>query len=140
MKKSYILLTLFVVAIFTSSCRETYDDYDSAGSSTIGFTIGVEPEIQVSSSIEFPMSYFVTDVSSADRTFEIIVDPSTTVSTENFSFESSVVIPANERSGQMFLSISNVSLSQDFEPIVLSFVPTSGIVSGDKAVIYVKSN
>ncbi|MBW2938744.1 hypothetical protein KXJ69_11535 [Aureisphaera sp. CAU 1614] len=141
MKKSYMLLTLFVAVIFATSCRETYDDYDSGGSPLIGFTLGVEAEIGLSNNpVNLPISYFVTDVSSSDRTFQIIVDPATTVTSDNFSFESSVTIPANERIGQLILTISNVSLSQEFEPIVLSFESTSSVVSGDKATVFVKSN
>jgi hypothetical protein len=140
MKKSYILLTLFVAMIFATSCRETYDDYDSGGSPVIGFTLGVEAEIGVSNTVNLPISYFVTDVSDSDRTFQIIIDPATTVASENYSFENPIVIPANERLGQIILSISDVSLSQEFEPIILRFESTSNVVSGDNATILVKSN
>lgn len=126
--------------VLATSCRETYDDYESGGSPLIGFTLGVEPEIGVSNTINLPITYFVTDVSSSDRTFQIIIDPETTISPDNYSFENPVVIPANERLGQLILSISNVSLPEDFEPLVLKFESTSSVVSGDNARIFLKSN
>ena len=143
MKKAYILLSLFFVAFLATSC-ETYEDYDSERSPVIGFTLGTDFEIAISSSnplIDFPIPYFVTDVSSSERTFQVVVvEEETEVTEENYSFDATVVVPANERSGTLLFSAMNISLPDEFAPLVLAFETTSEVTSGSPVYIFLKSN
>ncbi|MDC8005588.1 hypothetical protein POV27_16130 [Aureisphaera galaxeae] len=143
MKKAHIILLSLFVAI-TISCNETYDDFDGNRNTTAGFTLGATLEIPVSADnplIDFPISFFVSDVAPMDRELRIIVvTEETEVAPENYSFDSSVIIPANERRGSLLFSAMNVSLTEEFAALVLAFEESSEVTSGKKANIALRSN
>lgn len=142
MKKTYIIVTLFIATLFVSSCTTSYNDFDAERGAAIGFTLGAALELPFSSSgqvINFPIPYFVSDISSSDRTFQIIIEESE-VASENYSIETTVVVPANERSGTVVFTGTNVSLTPEFQTLVLAFEATDGVTSGKRATIRLRSN
>src|SRR5690606_2797113 len=110
MKKINILITFLAFAFSISSC-ETYDDFEQDRDSVVGFTNvsrninnippGVTKEVEV--------NVFVSDLSNADRTFNIVsvpaildlsaIPPQVETNPENYSFDQTVTIPANSREG-----------------------------------------
>ena len=143
MRKVYIVITLLMVTVLLSSC-ETYTDYDSNRNAVIGFTLGADLELPLSDSnpvIVFNIPFFVSDASSSDRTFQVIViEEETEVAEENYSFDSAVVVPANERSGTLEFTAMDISLTDEFAPLVLAFEETSTVTSGSRAYIFLKTN
>jgi hypothetical protein len=143
MKKAHILISLFIVALFATSC-ETYEDYDTERGAVIGFTLGTDFEISVSEGsplIDFPIPYFVSESSSSERTFQVVVvAEETEVASENYSFDSMVVVPANERSGTLLFSAMDISLTNEFAPLVLAFEASSTVTSGSPVRIFLKNN
>ncbi len=91
--------------------------------------------------IVFNIPYFVSDASSSDRSFNVIViHEETEVAAENYSFDSVVVVPANERSGTLEFTAMDISLTSEFAPLVLAFEETSTVTSGSRANIFLKTN
>lgn len=136
---------MVAVALVSSSCRDSYDDYVEDRGATIGFTslpfeVALPPGGEING---FPIPYFVTSVSSSDRTFQIeIVEEETTLTADNYTIVTEVTIPANERSGSFpFYGVNNSLQSGDeFQHLVLAFKSTSEVTSGKRMIIGLKSN
>ena len=140
MKKTYLILTLVFVTLF-SAC-ETYDEYNEDSSPYIAFTFGdLELPLAPGGSITLPpITYFVTDSSSEDRTFNIIVEDSGGITPDNYSIPSSVTIPAGERRGSLTFTTTNNSLPMEYGYIVFAFEETASVSSGQKWTVGLKSN
>ena len=143
MKKAYILISLIIVTLFLSSC-DTYEDYDKERSPVIGFTLGVDLELSISEGnplIDFPIPYFVSESSSSERTFQVvIVAEETEVAPENYSFDATVIVPANERAGTLLFSAMDISLPDEYAPLTMAFESTSTVTSGSPVHIFLKNN
>ena len=125
MKNITKLVTILAVLMFVTSCSTNYDDINSIRNDTIGFTISATLELPLSQNnpeINFPLSYFVSTSSSEERTFNVVVvEEESELSSESYSFDASVVVPANERSGILVFSAYNINLTNDYRPLVLEF-------------------
>lgn len=142
MKKTYLILTLFLAALFVTSCETDYDEFDSDRGDTIGFTFGLlEIGMNAGQSFDLPVTYFVTSASSEDRTFNVIVNAEETdMTADNYSFDANVVVPANERLGTLFITVTNNSLPDEYVTAVFEFESVEGVTSGKKAIIRLKNN
>jgi len=130
--------------LLLSSC-ETYDDYDTDRKDVIGFVFGTfATGMNPGQTITFPIAkYFVTTSSPVERTFQVaVVESLTGVTSDNYSFDSTVVIPANEQIGNMTVTLINNSLPAEPTDLILAFVsPTDGsITSGGHAIFKLNSN
>ena len=142
MKKTYIILTLFIAALFATSCETNYDEFDTDRGDTIGFTFGtLELGMNAGQSFDLPVTYFVTSASSEERTFQVVVNAEESdMTSDNYSFDSAVIIPANERSGTLFITVTNNSLPDEFVTAVFEFESSDSVTSGKKAIIRLKNN
>lgn len=143
MKKIHIIFAIFLATLFVTSCSTSYNDIDPDHKAVIGFTT---PDLEISVSESNPekirpLPYFVSDVSSSDRTFYIeIIEEETELSAESYLFESEIVILANERSGQITITArNNATLTNEYAPLVLAIEDTPGVVSGNRALIKIKT-
>ena len=143
MKNIYRIFTILFVAIIVTSCSTDYDEMDSDHSDVIGFTLSVTLELPLSASnpeINFPLPYFVSTASSSERTFHVIVvADETEVPAESYSFDGTVVVPANERAGTILFTALNNGLTNDYAPLVLA-LEGPGVSSGTKMNIALKTN
>ncbi|PKA83466.1 hypothetical protein ATE92_1621 [Ulvibacter sp. MAR_2010_11] len=141
MKKIYILLTLVLSALVVTSCSESYDEYETDRGATIGFTFGeLELPLPPGASANIPVTYFVTTVSDVDRTFQVVVDSANSdLTSDNYSFDADVVIPANMRRGTMFITLTNNSAPSDYATAVFIFQETADVTSGKSAVLKLKT-
>ena len=143
MKKTYIILTLLLTTLFVTSC-ETYDDFEAERDTIVGFTFGAfDTGMNPGQTIVFPIAkYYITDVSPVDRTFQLVADESLTgITSDNYSFDSTVVIPANEQEGTLTVTLMNNSLSTEPKDLVIVFSSNDGtIVSGAPAKFTLNSN
>ena len=142
MKKTYIILTLFLTALFVTSC-ETYDDFEADRPTVAGFTLGTTLQLPVSANnptITFNVPFYVSTASDADRTLNVVVlADQTTLTPASYSYESSVVLPAGERSGTMEFIAMNVGLTNEYQPVTFAFETVAGIVSGPTADIELRT-
>ena len=142
MKKTYIILTLFISALFVTSCETDYDAFESDRGDTIGFTFGLlELGMNAGQSFDLPVTYFVTSASSEERTFSVVVNAEESdMTSDNYSFDANVVVPADERIGTLFITVTNNSLPDEFATVVFEFESVEGVTSGKKAIIRLKNN
>ena len=146
MKKINILIVILTLAIVAVSC-ETYDDYNTDRKSVVGFSdpsknINGVPEGGTKSSFA---NVFISDVSNVDRTFSVIVvpvkDPLTNppTATDNYTFDSTVVIPANTRRGIVNITAIDVSITSVRSYFALAIEGDTDIVSGGIVLVGVKN-
>ena len=144
MKNITKLITILTVLMIVTSCSTNYDDFNSVRNDTIGFTISATLELPLSQNnpeINFPLSYFVSTSSSEERTFNVVVvEDESDLPSESYSFDASVVVPANERSGILVFSAYNINLTNEYRPLVLEFESSSEVTSGNRMNIALKTN
>jgi hypothetical protein len=141
MKKINILITFVALALSVISC-ETYDDYDQDRKPVVGFS-EVSRNINgvpTGSFKSIDVKLYASDLSSEDRTFNIIsvpaildlttVPPQIETASENYTFDSTVTIPANSQVGVITVSATNVSLGDTDEYFSLGVEATATVVSG----------
>jgi hypothetical protein len=144
MKNIKYLITILAIAVIAVSC-ETYDDYDTERSTVIGFTTlvgGPNAVVPAGGSLDKQINVFVSDVSSTERSFNVIVNSELTeLSPENYTL-SPMVIPANERTAVFTITFTDVSLETEAQPIRLKFESSASgnIVSGNQATVQVRRN
>lgn len=146
MKNIKFLILTLTIALVAVSC-ERYDDYDTDRETIIGFVkksqnINGVPE---GGTKEQVLEVFVSDVANTNRSFDIVVvpipDPETNPPTgsENYTFEASVTIPANERIGMMTFTAVDVSLTRDRSFVMLSIKEGSGYIAGGTVTVGLKN-
>jgi len=122
-----------ILAIFASSC-ETYDDYDTDRPVVIGFTLSnSNVKIPNGGTRDKSVDVFISEAASVDRTFTVsVIADQTELAAENYSFDATLLIPANERFAQFVLTGIDMSLTTDKLPLTLQVNPKDGILSGGK--------
>ena len=70
----------------------------------------------------------------------MVVEEESELSSESYSFDASVVVPANERSGILVFSAYNINLTNEYRPLVLEFESSSAVTSGNRMNIALKTN
>lgn len=126
-------------AFVATSCEATFDDYDTDRTPVVGFTTknkninGIAPGQEKSTTIDV----FASDVSSTDRTFEIThieidnTDEYPPTDRNNFSYDTTVTIPAGERVGTIEVIGKNTTgITNDREYFRLTVKSTEGVASG----------
>lgn len=144
MKNIKFLILFLAMGALTISC-ETYDDYDKDRPTVAGFTIANKNirGIPTGGQKSEVMTVFVSDVSSAARTLKIISvpvpnpDENPPASPANYSFDSTVTIPANEREGTVTITgiDGDGTLSSDRTFFRLEVEGGDDIVSGGKLTV-----
>jgi hypothetical protein len=137
---------LIVLLLLTSpfiSCDD-YEDFEEDRDTVVGFT-GVAGSSNVNlnpgASREKKADVFVSDVSNSERSFGIEVDTAENeITTDNFTFDSQVVIPANERTAEITITVTNNSLPVESQQIVLKVVNSPTHVSGGRARLNSRTN
>jgi hypothetical protein len=133
MEKIKIFFTVIAIVIVTSAC-ESYDEYDTDRATIAGFTLtNTNFKIPSGGTRDKEITIFVSDVANSDRTFTVsVVSEDTEVAAENYTFNPTVVIPANERSTDFTLTGIDVSLTEEKLPLTLKIDATNGVVSGGR--------
>lgn len=144
MKNINKIFAVLIAVLFVTSCSTDFDEINPNHTNVVGFTLSVTLELPLSENnpeINFPLPYFVSNSSPNERTFQVIVvQEETELSPESYSFEASVVVPANERSGQLMFNAYNINLTNEYQPLVLAFESSSEIASGNRMSIALKTN
>jgi len=145
MKNIFKLLSLASILCFgLISCDEaeltTYDPVN--GQTGIGFTIETANVVVPEEGISITLTVESTKTTSADRSFDVVVDESSTGSSSDYTL-GTLTIPANSYDGSMDVTIGNFDNLVDFETstLVLNLVAADGlaIVGSQTATIsYIK--
>lgn len=142
MKKVNILIVILTIAIVAVSC-ETYDDYNTDRKTVVGFTTATKNinNIPEGGTKSTTVDLFVSDLSSADRTFTIVAIPADSLATapENYTFDSTVTFPANERSASIEVIAVDNSITEERAFFKLAVEGSTDIVSGGIVLMGVKN-
>jgi hypothetical protein len=135
MKKilNYIILGVFVAMAY--SCQE---DLDGGSVNYVTFESGPYSfKVQKDATTTEDIKVFAGNVTSSDRTFDIVVDPASTIAVD-YSVPSSVTIPANTNVGNVPVSITdNDDLEFANQTLILGFVDQAGVSLGDALTLNV---
>ncbi len=144
MKKIKIILSVVILALATVAC-ESYDDYDTDRDVIIGFSAPSTNINRVPAGGEksATIKVFITEASNVERTFNIIQSvrnaADTTISAiENYRFDPTVTIPANEREGAINFTAIDVSLTTDPSTVILEVQTSPEAISGGKVTVAMK--
>lgn len=112
MKKINIIITFVVLALFVVSC-ETYDDYNTDRKTVVGFSKDSDNINNIPEGGERTRTFtdvlFISDIADVDREFTVVVIPTLLpeadppfIATDpsNYSFDATVIIPANSQRGE----------------------------------------
>ncbi|MFT7592491.1 MAG: hypothetical protein ACI9UJ_002428 [bacterium] len=141
MKNIKFIITLFVLAVTLQSC-ETFDDFPEEREAVIGFT-KASSSITVSAgqtTAEKELDIFVSDMSTSDRTFNIVVAEGSEVAAENYSFDGALTVLANEREAILVFTAIDISLMPDPQPLILAFEYSDDYASGGRITLNIKTN
>lgn len=131
MKNIKLIISVLLITFLAASC-ETYDDYSTARPVIVGFTKGND-NVKVSNggTRDRKVDIFISEAANVDRTFNVsVVADGSTAAAENYTFESTVVIPANERTFEFTFTGIDVSLSDEKTQVTLRVDPKDGVLSG----------
>ncbi len=151
MKNFRIIYLIGLITILFSAC-ETYDEYAVERDTVAGFSKKSNNINNVPTgtgnvkSIE--VALFVSDVSNVDRQFNIVkvptildlttIPPQVETNPENYSFDSTVTIPANSRTGVITVSGTNISMVNKKEYFSLGVEGSENVISGSLTTIRLK--
>ena len=132
-----------VVVFTTYSCsNKEYNDYDTNGESVVGFSdlLGIAQVPLGEESVDIEIGFLSSDIVSTDRTFQLyVVSEGTTIDAENYTFNPTVVMPANEQSATFIFTAVDISLTNDFGDVFLGFESNDTTISNGQIDIKVRS-
>lgn len=142
--KNLKYLFLILTIAFTSVACETYDDYNVDRETVVGFTrrnLNINRIGDTGSTKDAQVTIFASEASSVDRTFNItdiqIDNPDEFLPTdpENFTYDSTVFIPAGELTGVITVTGINVTLTSERTHFRLIVEESPGVVRGSEITI-----
>ncbi|MFT6687285.1 MAG: hypothetical protein ACJAX7_000283 [Saprospiraceae bacterium] len=142
MKNIAKILVLMVVVFTTYSCSEEYDDYNADTESIVGFAdlLGIAQVPLGEETVDIEIEFLSSDIASTERSFQVIVvAEGTNIAAENYTFNSSVTLPANQQSGTFIFTAVDVSLTDDFGDVFLGFESNDLAISNSQINIKVRS-
>ncbi|MGV8945801.1 MAG: hypothetical protein ACOH1N_05185 [Lutibacter sp.] len=131
MKKITYLLLITLSAFVFNSCSDDIDgtnELDYVGLTKLPASISVEKN--GSTSVELHL--YATQTTGADRTFNIIVLPATTLNPAAYSMPSTIVIPANSKEGVITVTFSDTNLGETPKTFVIQLEGNPGVYVGGK--------
>jgi hypothetical protein len=135
MKKiTYLVIFIFSSFILNSCEEEAREPIHFISFEAADFNFGVE--LEGSTSLE--LKVFSANLSSSDRTFEISIATSSTLHAESYSVATVVTIPANKNVGLIPITISDTNISEGGETLILQFVSSKGVYTGEDMILNVK--
>lgn len=148
MKKINIIITFVVLALSVVSC-ETYDDYNTDRNTVVGFINSSDNINNIPEGGErlrtFNDVLFASDIADVDREFKVVViptilpeavPPATDTNPENYTFEATVIIPANSQRGSFTVTgIDNSIEDERGEYFTVAIEGGGDVASGGRFTI-----
>jgi hypothetical protein len=134
MKNLKYIITILAIAVVAVSCETNFDDVNDDRLAVVGLTSAVggpNAIVPVGGTLSKEVNVYVSDISSTERSFAVTVDNEITeLGSENYVI-GNAVIPANQRTGTLTVTFSDVNLSSTFQPLRLKVDNSTGtVVSG----------
>jgi len=142
MKNIKFILFTAILALATVSC-DTYDEFSDLDVAdrelSVGFTKATQ-NVSVNGTRDQSLQVFVSEFASVERTYNVVVvAEGSEVAPENYTFDSAVTIPANEKIGEFVISFTDVSLQPEGQPLIVAIEESSEYFSAGKTTMTVKN-
>lgn len=138
MKKVNILLVILTIALVAVSC-ESYDDYNTDRKPVVGFSTATQNinNIPEGGTKSATVNLFVSDLSSADRTYTVVAMPVDSLGTasENYTFDATVTFLANTRESSIEVIAVDNSITNVRSFFKLAIQGGEDVVSGGIVLI-----
>lgn len=131
MKKITYLLLITLSTFVFNSCSDDIEgtnELDHVGLTKLPANISVEKN----SSTSFDIHIYATQITGADRTFNLIVTNATTLDPASYSIPSTIVIPANSNGGAVTVTFSDTNLGESPEFFELLLESKPDVYAGGK--------
>lgn len=120
MKNIYSLFFLLIAVLFAVSCDEDIPepsgvDYVTFAKAT--YSTGVDP----GGSTEFDITVYSANITSSDRSYNILVAPTSNASVGSYTVPSSVTIPSGSNVGTLTITLSDTNLGIGVNNLILNF-------------------
>ncbi len=133
--KKYLILFLAGVALFLQGCSNDDDftppNYVTFEANELSFTVNQN------SSESFDVTVYTANETSSDRTFTVMVDEASSINSEDYSVPATVTVPANSNEGTLTLEITDNTIADAGETLVLAFEGKEGLFLGEPLTINV---
>ena len=132
------LIKIFILSLIVSSCGEfepvVYDNIN--GQTLLKFTQGSSDlRVEINDVGEAQIEVSSSTLDDVDRSFNLVVDPSSTSAQENYNVPATVVIPANSYTGTFTVTGVDVSVETTTKTIVVGITSNDGSVSNGNHTI-----
>jgi hypothetical protein len=133
--KNIKLLLLAALAVFTfNSCEE--DTPTAQGTNYITFAKSTFSEgVDVGGSKTVDIVLYSTLITGSDRSFEIVVDPTSTAAAGSYTVPTSVTIPSGTNEGVLSIVLTDTNLGIGVNSLKLSVGPQEGLSRGGTATL-----
>lgn len=123
LKKSIAFFSVLTLTFLMLSCEEDNSADNQLVNNYVGLELSKTVELADAETVTVEGRILASNVSGEDRTFNLVVDPSTTHGAANFSVPTSVTIPAGSKEGIYEVTIVGNSLV-DGNQIVVTLAPS----------------
>ena len=137
MKKYKILGLLILTLALFSSCEENENKIWNRSQSLVDFnTNSASLPVTISGTGSVEIQFDCTASSSEDRTFQVKLNEDlTTANSENFSFDTTVTIPANAYNATLVVNgVDTEGLTTDPKKIVIDIVDNDSLLIGSESL------
>jgi hypothetical protein len=138
MKKIKFLLLMTLSLFVFNSCGDEVDsteDINYVSFESTAYTFGVD----LNSSNTRDVKVYTTQVTGADRTFNVTVDlTKSTADPASYVVPASVTIPANSNVGVLSIKITDLNIGDAGKKLVLVFEPAEGLLYGAPITLNIK--
>ncbi len=124
-KKSIAFFSTLTLVFFMLSCEDD-NSTDNSASNHIGLESYQTVELNDGETVTVEGHIYASDVSGSDRTFNLVVDASTTHGASNYTVPATVTIPAGSKEGIYIVTVVGNSLV-DGNKIVVGLEPSSDL-------------
>ena len=135
MKKIKVLILIAISLFAFNSCNDDDAEYiNYVAFESSDFNFGVELDGSSSNDIKI----YSTQVLNSARTIDINVASESTADPASYDVPSSITIPGNSNVGTATITVSDINISENGETLVLEFVQTDELFTGEKMTLNIK--
>lgn len=128
----YNLLILTLVACFTSCDESIIEEVEYVTFGADEYSTGVD----VGGSASFDIPVYTTNLSSADRSFNVIVDTEgSNAASGSYTVPSSITIPAGSNEGMLTIGLTDTNLGIGVNNLVINFADGEGFFTGESTTL-----
>jgi hypothetical protein len=129
MKKFFLIMAAVVSTSFFTGC-ETDDEFTAPNYAALQMS-PVDIKVELGGATSYDVNVYTADVASEDRTFDVVVRNSTTMSSAAYTVPASVTVPGGTNEGTFTVNVDDVDFRPNGESLVLGLARQDGGFVGD---------